>query len=250
MESESDDAAKPRPGWYALLSGAAVDLDDWCYSLNEPFDPVAEKLPDGRTALKSRDFEGLTDAEAVRARALILIAGMNGALALWKEARPVQFGGVLRIDADGRQQTTIFAEAVAIELGRCVMRATAVVLGPDGKPVPPPPPQPSQPQVWNELADLQDDLSDLLDQFGHADNWYDIYKTIEVAAHVVGSKHRLWKLLDPETKACRNLDQTANFYRHARGAQSPKERVSLADAIPLLAWIVRRVFETRRVAPS
>jgi hypothetical protein len=125
---------------------------------------------------------------------------MNGALALWNGARPVQFGGVLRIEEDGREHLTVFGEVAAF--GRSAMRAAAVVLGSDGNPLPHPPPQPSQPQVWNELAELEDDLSDLLEQFGRADNWYDIYKTIEIAAHVVGGKpacgrlcsHKKWRV--------------------------------------------------------
>lgn len=246
MDVETAEATIPPPGWYALLTGHPIDLDDWCHSLNAPFDPIAEKLPDGRIALRSLHFEGLSDAEAVRARALVLIARMNGALALWNGARPVQFGGVLRIDVDGREQVTVFAELATFELGRCVMRATAVVLGPDGKPLPPPPPQPSQPQVWNRLADVDDDLSDLLDQFGRADNWYDIYKTIEIAAQVVGGKHRLWKLLEPEGKACRNLDRNANFYRHARGVRPPKEPINLSDAKAHLGWIVQRVLDSKK----
>lgn len=248
MAGESAESAKSRPGWYALLSGDDVDLDDWRHSLKPAFDPVAEKLPDGRTVLRSRDFQELTEVEAVRARALILIARMNGALAIWNGVRPVSFGGVLRIAEDGREHVTVFAEMIAFELNRCVMRATAVVLGPDGRPVPPPPPQPSQPQVWNRLADADDNLSDLLDQFGRADNWYDIYKTIEIAAHAVGGKQHLWRLLAPETRACRNLDQTANFYRHARGVRPPEYSLTLNEAKPLLAWLVRRILETRQGA--
>lgn len=243
MQEQSTAGTKPRAGWYALLDGDDIDLEDWCRCLHDPFDPVAEKLTNGRTALRSRIFEDLTDTEAVRARALVLIARMNGALAIWNDVRPVRFGGVLRVGKEGQEHFTLFSEMVAFELDRCVMRATAVLLGPDGKPVPPPPPQPSQPQVWNELADKNDDLSDLLDQFGRADNWYDIYKTIEVAAHAAGGKHRLWKLLASESQACRNLVQTANFYRHARGARLPEKPTTLKEATPLLAWLIRKIFE-------
>ncbi len=233
----------PRPGWYAQLDGEDFDLEDWRHSLNEPFDPVAEQLPDGKTVLRSSDFDDLDDASEVRERALVLIARMNGAIGLWNSARPVRFGGVIRIDEQGRQHAWVFGEMAAVEMGRCIMRATAVLLGPDGKPLPPPPPQPSQPQAWNRLAEQNDDISDLLDHFGRADNWYDIYKTIEVAAHLVDGKHRLWKIAQPETKACRNLDQNANFYRHARGVKRPDQPLSVSEAKPLLAWLVRAVLE-------
>lgn len=245
MISEKSEMPVVRPGWCAILQGEAVDLDDWCHALNDPFDPVAEKLPNGQTVLRSRDFEGLADAEAVRARALLLIGRMNGALAVWNGAKAVRFGGAMRIDEEGKQHTTIFAEGLAIVAGRAVVRGVAQVLGPDGKPLPPPPPTPSNPQAWNTLADNDDNLSDLLEQFGRADNWYDIYKALEIAAHFVGGKHRLRQLLGDRAAEYRNLDQTANFYRHARGATLPERPTTMAEAKALLITIVREVFETQ-----
>lgn len=234
----------PRPGWYVQLEGNEGDLGDWCHSLNDPFDPVTELLPDGKTALRSADFEGLEDASEVRERALVLIARLNGAIGLWNGADPVRFGGVLRIDEAGNQRAWIFAELHA-NAGRARVRGTATVIvtGPDGQPLPPPPPEPSMPQRWNELAELNDDTSDLLDQYGRADNWYDIYKTIEIAAHLVGSKHRLWRLAGAEAAKLKNLDRTANFFRHARGAPRPSSPVTLNEARPLLSWLVQRVLE-------
>ena len=235
--------APPKPGWYARLQGEDVDLEDWTYSLDEPFDPVALKLPNGETVLRSADFEGLEDASEVRERALVLIGRLNGALNLWNDVRPVKFAGVYRIDDDGNQHAWVFAEMAAMELGRCVMRATAVVLGSDGKPVPPPPPAPSRPQDWNRLAEENDDISDLLDHFGRADNWYDIYKAIEIAEQVAGGGHKLWSLLGAEAKASKNLKASANFYRHAK-AYRPPALLSLAKAKPILAHVVRTVLST------
>ena len=232
------------PGWYALLVGEPLDLEDWCYCLNQPFDPVALKLSQGRTGLWSRDFEDAADAESVRTRALVLIARMNGALAISNGTNPVRFNGVLNIDCDGREHTTIFVEGASLRLGRVVGRATAVVLGPDGEPLPPPPPQPSPPQLWNELAASNDDVSDLLDQFGRADNWYDFYKTAEIAAHLCGGKHKLRRVLDEQAGVFEKAVRTANFHRHAR-AELPVNPPTLDEAKPLLAWAVRRVVEAK-----
>lgn len=230
--------ALPKPGWYARIEGDDADLDDWRHSLNEPFDPVAEKLPNGETVLRSTDFEGLADASEVRERALVLIGRLNGALNLWNGTRPVRFAGVYRIDSEGKQHAWIFAEMAALEFGRCVMRATAVVFGPDGKPLPPPAPTPSQPQNWNGLAESNDDISDLLDHFGRADNWYDIYKTIEIAEDLVGSEHKLWKLLADDAQAAKNLKTCANFYRHAK-THRPRHLLTLVEGKPILAHLVR-----------
>lgn len=239
----------PKPGWYARLQGDDVDLDDWAYSLNEPFDPVAEKLPNGETVLRSIDFEGLNEASEVRERALVLIGRLNGALNLWNGARPVKFAGVYRIDEAGKQHAWIFAEMTAIEFGRCVMRATAVLLGPDGKILPPPPPKPSQPQEWNRLAEKDDDISDLLENFGRADSWFDIYKTIEIAEHIAGGEHKLWRLLAADAKPAKKLKATANFYRHAK-AYRPPDLLSLANAKPILVHLVRTVLTSADPTPS
>jgi hypothetical protein len=222
------------------LEGDEVDLEDWRLSLGEPFDPSAFKLSSGETVLRSADFDGLTEAEEVRERALVLIGRLNGALKLWNDARPVRFAGVYQIDGQGKQHTYIFAEMAAFELGRCVMRATATVLGPDGQPIPPPPPRPSQPQSWNQLAQLNDDVSDLLDHFGRADNWYDIYKTIEFAEHLVGSEQRLWATLDADGKAGKRLKASANYYRHAK-AYRPHNLLSLGEGKSILAVMIRKV---------
>lgn len=238
----------PTPGWYVQLEGHEFDLEDWRHSLNDPFDPVAEKLPDGKTVLSSSDFHGLEEANEVRERALVLIARLNGAIGIWNEARPVRLGGVLQIDEHGNQHAWVFG-ALATSEGRCKAMAVGLALGPNGEPLPPPPPQPSQPQLWNSLAEHNDDVSDLLDQFGRADNWYDIYKTLEIAAHIQRGKHKLWRLLDAEAGSCRNLDQTANYYRHARGAKRPTKPTALHNAKPLLAYIVRSVLEEELARP-
>ena len=231
--------SKFRPGWYARLQGEQADLDDWTHCLNEPFDPVALNLPDGETVLWSSEFEGLEDAGEVRERAIGLIGRLNGALSLWTDARPVRFGGVYKIDEAGNRHAWVFAELVA-ELGRFVMRATAVLIGPDGKPVPPPPPAPSVPQGWTTLASANDDVADLLDHFGRSDNWYDIYKTFEFAQHIVGSEHKLSRLLGDRWKDAKNVRTSANFYRHAK-AHRPSKLATLGEAKPILAEVVRAV---------
>lgn len=231
----------PPPGWYARLEGDSVDLEDWCHSLNKPFDPVALKLADGETVLSSSEFADAASASEVRERALTLIGRMNGALSLWNDARPVRFAGVYRVDDEGKRHTILFAEA-AIELNRCVMRATAVILGLDGKPIPPAPPTPSKPQDWNRLAATSDDVSDLLDHLGRADNWFDIYKAIELAERIAGNERKLVKLFAGTGVEVKRLKMSANFYRHAR-APRPAEPFSLKEARSTITYIAQRVLE-------
>jgi len=232
----------PPPGWYARLQGEEADLEDWRYSLNEPFDPVAFQLPSGETVLRSSEFDDAQTAAEVRERALILIGRFNGAINLWNGAQPVTFGGVYQIDEAGGQHATVFMEALSINLGRFKMRATVTQIGADGEPIPPPPPMPSRPQVWNRIAVTNDNVSDLLDHAGRADNWYDIYKTLEIADLLLGKKRNLEKLFTKDEADLDLLRSSANFYRHAR-AHRPDNLLSLSDARPMLSYIVKKVLE-------
>ena len=129
---ESDETeVRPQlePGWYAQILGENADLADWKRTLNKPFDPVAIEFPDDHTVLKSREFDGLTDADEVRSKALILIARLNGALRLSATAEPVRIGSIINVDADGCRHITTFMEAIAISFGRMTAHATAVALG-------------------------------------------------------------------------------------------------------------------------
>jgi hypothetical protein len=232
------------PGWYVQLLGDKTDLEDWVYTFNKPFDPVALQDVDGTVFLKSSEFDEAQTAEEVREKGLALVGRMNGAIALMHGARPVRLGAIVRVDNRGRRNAHVFAEMVAIELGRCIMRATAVVLGPDGRPVPPPPPQPSAAQAWNSLAAEEDDYADLLEQTGKADSWYEIYKAIEIAEHIAGGKHKLVRMLGSARAACERMRRTANYYRHAR-APRPPTLTKLGEAKPLLHFMVQTVLNQR-----
>jgi hypothetical protein len=53
----------PKPGWGAAVLGEPADLQDWVFSLKEPFDPWME-IYGGETALRSASFDGLDSAIA------------------------------------------------------------------------------------------------------------------------------------------------------------------------------------------
>lgn len=229
------------PGWYVEIIGDDFDVFDWEAALKPPFDPAVFKLSDGMAVLRSAEFTDLGDASEVRERAKPMIARLNGALALHAHALPLRFGRVVQIDSLGRRHMTVFGE-VGLVLGRCRATGHGVTLDRDGNPVPPPPPEPSKPQTWIAAAMTHDEVADLLDHLGRADNWYDIYKTIELAERLVGGEAKLLKLLGTEAAAFKNMRSTANFYRHAR-AHRPSKLTNLHDAKSMLAYGTRMAME-------
>ena len=248
MTERTEEVTHLSHGWYVVLGGDESDLEDWRYVLNEPFDPVAVKDQKERKILYSRQFENCRTAEEVRSRALVIISRLNGAMAMSNGTRPVQLANVLQIDEDENEKSHVFAEMSAIELFRVKVRATATVLGPDGEPVPPPPPQASPPQTWNDLAEANEDVSDLLSELGKAESWIDLYKVLEVATVIMGSRNALYALCDGQESKFRDLQRTANFHRHARGHSLPGNPPTLREATSLTKWLVSRVLEHVKAA--
>lgn len=240
------ESARPPPGWVALLNGDAVDLGDWGRSLKQPFDPYCEQIAHGggsAWALRSRQFDTLSDADDVRQRAIPLIEQLNGALAVTARAERVTLNGVGRIDEQGECHLTVFA-SLATGLGRARVTAFATIEIRDqaGNLVPPPPPEPSDPQKWIRLAGQSDIVADMLVFAGRGDNWFDIYKCIELAEKLVGGQHKLRTLLGSSAQQFKQMRKTANFHRHARG-ERPKTLTTLIEAQSLLWFVVRFVLD-------
>jgi hypothetical protein len=130
-------------------------------------------------------------AEEVRDEAIVLIAWLNGALSAQYGAEPLTLQGVARIDNCGNFHFFVFAEAHA--RARSMMTATMEGRDANGNLIPPPPPAPSQAQRWFHLAEQCIDVADMLIFVGRANNWFDIYKALELAQLLVGGRPG-WKL--------------------------------------------------------
>jgi hypothetical protein len=231
-----------RTGWGAILLGEATELVDWKSVLTERFDPWVEVHGDD-TVLRSRIFDESSSAEEVRARALMQIQQLNGAvaLALDKGVTSIRFGGVIEFGPDGQPQRTVnFAEMRASEQGDKA-QVTFSVTGPDGKPIPATPKR-SQVQDWMELADNDDLLGDALIYFGRATNWFDIYKTLECLIDWFGGDEAKFLALKWVPRAeVKRLKQTANSFRHPKRKFKPhKNPMSLKEARELIASLLRR----------
>lgn len=235
-------AATAGPGWIAQVQGHSYDLAYWEQSLKPPFDPVCERIPNGDStvwALRSKTFDQLQSAEEVRDKAIVLIAWLNGALSAQCGAEPLALQGVARIDTSGNFHFTIFAEGHA--RARSMMTATAEVHDVHGNLIPPPPPAASQAQRWVQVAEQSNDVADMLTFAGRANNWFDIYKALELAQSLAGGRpgRKLNALLGGASDEFERMWRTANIHRHARSKDAPATPMALADAISLLPFVIR-----------
>ena len=231
-----------KPGWGAVVQGEPADLEEWTFTLKEPFDPWIE-IHGTESVLRSASFDELASAEEVRDRAVTLIERLNGAVALSEHANQLHFGSIIRFAPDGTLHRTIQPEPGAYELsGRGKLRVDTIVIGPDGRPVPSSPPQPSEVQKWFALAENDGLLDDALIYFGRATNWFDAYKTLETLILRFGGGEREFLALGwaSENEITR-LKHTANAAaRHAkRKFEPPRNPMTLKEARALLERLLR-----------
>jgi hypothetical protein len=79
---------------------------------------------------------------------------------------------------------------------------------------------------------------------GRTENWFDIYKALELAEKLAGGEHKLRIGLGDTGHEYKRMKATANYYRHARHYR-PDILTTLAEARPLLSLIVRAVLDVR-----
>jgi hypothetical protein len=243
-------ASRTKPGWGAVILGDPTDLEDWAYVLQAGFDPWVE-THGTQTVLRSSSLDELGSAEEVRDLAIVQIERLNGAVSLSQGARALRLGGVIQFMSDGKAHETIFAKTGVIELRGGKVRATAVVIGQDGKPVPPSSAQPSEVQRWTMAVENDDWLDDALVYFGRATNWFDIYKTLECLIGRFGSEFEFLKLDWAPAADIKLLKRTANWARHAkRKIDRPTSPMALKEAQTLLAHLLRRALELSDSPPG
>lgn len=236
-----------RCGWYVVLGGHEGDLSEWRYELVPPFDPYVLKVSETETALWSADVQDAKDAAEVRERASTILRVLNGALKLTVSSEPVAMASVAHVNDAGVRSTYMFIEPASMRVRAFALRPVVVAYDADGNLIPPPPPSPSRAQRWASLGRSYDVVADMLDHYGRADNWFDIYKTIELAEALFGGEHKLKRTLGPRAADAKRLKQSANFYRHARQVE-PDDLLSLGNASLLLGDLMQIVLDAK--APS
>jgi hypothetical protein len=115
-------------------------------------------------------------------------------------------------------------------------------------PPPPPPPEASRIQRWIKAAEENNDIADILVFAGRANNWFDIYKTVELAEKMAGGQAKLRGLLGECRRDYERMRNTANSYRHARYNNPPPILTTLEEARSLVTHIVKTVLDRQPLA--
>lgn len=223
------------PGWAVELIGEKFDVDDLRIYLAVPFDPWVENYSTdaGATALlRSRHWNDFNKAGDVTRDAGRMIDRVNGALLLTNpDAKAVKLGHPIRFGSDGKRQHILSAEAGHFRMTGGRIRMT---IGGDAVST-------SNAKLkLNKLlkeAEFDDTCADLLVHLNRADNWFDLFKSMELARRRAGGKSKLELILAADAKEFNRIWQTANCYRHAPNPikyplpSVPAEFESARDAI-------------------
>lgn len=217
--------------WAVQLVGSDHDLDRIEASLDARFDPHLTQV-NGTRAICSAAFDGLSDPSEVRDVAEAMVSVLRGAVELVGDPSPVTVGSVFRVWKEGRIDAFISASFPARL--RIVGRPPKVTVRDSLGNVVEPTPTPTPAQQWVASALDNEDIADLLTFFGRADNWFDLYKTIEMAEKIEGGEHAL-RANFPGLKLAK---MTANSHRHARG-YVPESPISFQEAHEVVGRVVR-----------
>jgi|GEM_PF-2534975 len=224
--------------WAVEILGEAVDLDQITRALNPDFDPWIERIsPHADYAIRSSEFNTLQTVVEVRDRSAILISILNGAVALTSGVEHVRGGKILQVSDEGEVDVSVFGAAHG-RLRGVILNASATVTNPDGTARQPSPPSPTEAQRYIQSAIRNDDVADLFTFVGRADNWFDLYKAMEMAQKLAGGKRKLHKLLKAGYADFKNARETANSYRHARVPYTLTNPATFDEAYALLRHAV------------
>jgi hypothetical protein len=239
------------PGWAVELNGEIIDLDDFREYLKPPFEPWIENYRDEggqktKLLLRSRAWQNLTEAGDVMRDATRILERLNGAARLLQtDAQPVRLGPLMKFGPDGRQEPVTITGRMNARLGNVRVRGRAITNSP------PSPPRPSKMQVWLNAAEENEVRAELLQHVTRAshtngvENWFDLYKVMELARRLCGNGKKLRELLQPvERDEWNRIRQTANSYRHSPnnpGSPLPNAPAPWDEAIEFVLKILPRL---------
>lgn len=228
------------PRFAAGLQGSDLSLRRWRRDLAEPFFAWArlETMPWGEaTVLYSPGISDSVDEPAARAAAERLVEQLNGVMQTTRDAFPVTLDGVIRFAPDGSATIARHARAeLVMEPMLIEMTLSSASSGP------PPAPHPSPVQRIIAAAEQDERLEELLVFAGRADNWFDVYKAIEMAESIVGGERALRAAMGDEGDELKRMRTTANHHRHAPSRYpAPMPPFELRTCKALIGRVVEKV---------
>lgn len=226
--------------WCANLKGDEADL----YELLALFRlPDLNIVQDERAYwLRSSTFAALTEAEDVLKQAREVIQYVNGAAKVYLPSyQPVEIGGIMRIDDQGRKHQYIFANSIVL---RTVFGHPTLSI--DGVPVPPP--SLSKLELASSSAQKDESIAKALRIFSREHTWDNLYRVFEVVQSDVGNMMFDLSWVSKREVACfkRTANSAAALGDEARHGvehtQPPTSPMSRSEAIEfvrklLVAWL-------------
>lgn len=220
--------------WSVKLKGHAFDLEQLSDHFRSPGRNV-RKDEDSHYYLRSTDFDSMTDSEAVRERALALVAHMNRAARFHagNGYQRVEVDVVAWIDEDGKRMQTVTSSVQIGGRSRVSVKPTVIREG-DSPDAPHPP---SEVESMFALAERDQRVADALRYFD-GDDWVNLYKAWEVFRDAAGGEHILIRNGWTTKKAKNRFTQTAQSRkalgdeaRHASEKyEAPKNPMTLDEA--------------------
>jgi hypothetical protein len=186
--------------------------------------------------LTSKTWDQLPDAGEVHNRAKSFLELLASAAYLhMRDTALLAIDGVLRIETDGHTHHFVFAEAGGLTLRGARVRATAVVTGPDNRPVE----SRQQHQLIRilEVSTQHPDVRDAL-RFLRKGDWVSLYKAFELLRDEVQGEQEIlrrnWitkESLKRFTQMAQSREGLGDAARHAsKKYKPPKKAMSLPEA--------------------
>ncbi len=230
------------PGWAIEVVGEEIEIDDLRRLLPAPYDPWIEDYPsdDGPKAiLRSKGWKTVTDVSLIYTDSRRIIELLNGELMLvHSDAKKVEPGKALRFDATGKREPVVFP--ITGQMNAVLGKIRARIYGTVGAPGVP---TESLMQKWFQQAEADPRRAELFVHVNRMDNWYDVYKVMEIARKLVGAK-AISSILNKEQNTWRAVWQTANCHRHAPDSTNyplPKREPTLDQAREFVLKAVAKI---------
>ncbi|QYO75340.1 hypothetical protein [Devosia salina] len=200
------------PGWAVSIEGEKVDLEDLAEWLKPPSSPWIETYEnEGKLVylLRSKQWSAFNEGADVIRDAERLVGLLHGqALLIQPDARPFKTGTVFRFGDAGNKQPVVvpISAKMTLSLGRVRVR---IITGKKEST------EPSRMQKWISDAESDSLKSDLFAHLARADNWFDLYKSMELAQRLLGGNKPAAKVIGSDWSEWTKVWQMANCARHA-----------------------------------